>query len=36
VKLAVVMHGRGVGIDEARRLLAAAGGRLREALGRRP
>src|SRR5687768_2590260 len=36
VKLAVVMHGRGVGVDEARRLLAAAGGRLREALGRRP
>ncbi len=32
VKLAAVMHGRGVGIDEARRILAAAGGRLREAL----
>ena len=32
VKLAVVMHGRGVGIEEARQALAAAGGRLREAL----
>jgi N-acetylmuramic acid 6-phosphate etherase len=36
VKLAVVVHGRGVGVEEARRVLAAAGGRLREALGRRP
>ena len=36
VKVAAVMHGRGVGIEEARRILAAAGGRLREALGRKP
>jgi N-acetylmuramic acid 6-phosphate etherase len=34
VKLAVVMHGRGVGVEEARRVLEAAGGRLREALAR--
>jgi N-acetylmuramic acid 6-phosphate etherase len=32
VKLAVVMHGRGVGVEEARRILDAAGGRLRDAL----
>jgi N-acetylmuramic acid 6-phosphate etherase len=34
VKLAVVMHRRGVGPDDARRMLAAASGRLREALER--
>lgn len=33
VKLAVVMHKRGVRADEGRRLLEAAGGRLREAVG---
>ena len=32
VKAAVVMHRRGVGADEAARLLAAAGGRLRDAI----
>lgn len=32
VKVAVVMHAQSADIDEARRLLAAAGGRLREAI----
>jgi N-acetylmuramic acid 6-phosphate etherase len=32
VKVAIVMQQRGVGIDEAKRLLAGAGGRLRQAL----
>ena len=35
VKAAVVMHERGVDLPEARRLLEAAGGRLRDAIGGR-
>jgi N-acetylmuramic acid 6-phosphate etherase len=34
VKLAVVMHERAVGVEQAKELLAAAGGNLRAAIGR--
>jgi N-acetylmuramic acid 6-phosphate etherase len=36
VKAAVVMHRRGVGIEEAERIIAAAGGRLRDAINGTP